>query len=160
MRQLLVRSAAASALGVLLLAGCQGMEPAPCTSDDRAAHAALIQPMDTAARRFVRRRFEQQDRIQRLDLAQADCHIRATLTVDSLATEAYAIAQVEALVRELKKSAPGETKPLPEQPGEGLYDYVVTVRRTSADAQGGASEEQRPMLKGAKLYSESRVLWQ
>lgn len=152
--------------GTVLLAGCGDLKPTPCTDAARAGHAALIQPLPDSVRLRIVQSFEQQDRIQRLDLTQADCHLRATVYVDSLATENYAIAQVEALVRELKKSAPGETKPLSTEPGEGIYDYLVTVRRDSASAKAGNGSssgslkgKSQPMLKSAKLYSESRVLW-
>lgn len=130
-------------------AACGTPEPESCDVEGRAAQADEIDTLSASIRDSIARSLEQKDRVMEVDLSQQECHFKLSMRLEPITSEAYGRLQAETFIRQVKKNAPGETPPLEDVVGEGLYDYVVTVRRDTI----------KEWIKGSKLYDEQRILW-
>lgn len=162
--RLSVFSALVAALLVLPLTGCGNGDLPPCDTPERRAQATRVDTLPAAARDSIRDAFLERARVRYVAIEQAGCHLRARVRVDSFATMRYASAQGFALVRALKEKAPGETRPLAEEPasdvGVGVYDYAVTVERRGQQPDGATAPGERagaPWVRLSKPYHDRRV---
>jgi hypothetical protein len=159
-----VRRSPSAVLLALMLAGCGSGSLPPCDAPERQARATRVDTLPTNARDSIARAFAERPRIRQVNIEQAECHLHATVRVDSFATARYASTQGFALVRALKNAAPGETRPLVEDPasetGHGVYGYEILFDRRGAQQEGKALGEREgvPWVRLSKPYDSRRVV--
>lgn len=153
-------------LGAMLaglgVAGCGSMELPPCDAPERRAQAHQVATMPPGVRDSIVQAFEGRSRIQQVRLVQNDCHLRATVQIDSFTTHRYATSEAIELMRVLKENAPNESHPVQDRvPGEigaGIYDYSVdVVEKGPAQRQEPSEQEGEPWVRVIKSYDDLRV---